>query len=78
MSKEQEFKISISISDLERMLKEQRRIMIERCMSNSSFYNKEGTESHSFSLKIDKDKFLENGEKAAYPQEFLTLKKYLL
>jgi hypothetical protein len=70
-------KIEITIEDLERLLQEQKRITVEKCLSHNYFYNKESTEGHLKTLPIDEDKFKEQGMSANFPNEFNILKKYI-
>ena len=68
--------IKITIQQLECLLREQRDLTIQQCMKNTYYYNAESTESHSNSLNIDKQKFIENGEQSPFPNDFNVLKKY--
>lgn len=70
-------KIEMTIEQLESLLIQQKQITIERCLSNSYYYNMESTNGHSQSLKIDKEKFVENGMTAGYPNDFKVLKQYV-
>lgn len=67
----------MTIEELERMLYEQKRITVEKCLSHNYIYNKESTDGHSKSLPIDEDKFKENGMSAKYPNDFEVLKRYV-
>lgn len=69
--------ITITISQLESLLNQQKTIVLKRLLDGTSYYNSESTPSHGKSLPIDKDKFMEFGEKADYPDDLNTLKKYL-
>lgn len=70
-------KITMDIQDLESLLNQQKRIVIERLLGSTSAYNPESNDGHSKSMNIKKEVFEELGMTARYPQEFQTLKKYL-
>jgi hypothetical protein len=70
-------KIELTLDDLRDLLDKQRNITIEKCLRNSSSYNKESTPGSLKSLPIDEDKFWENGLYAHYPDDYIILKKYL-
>lgn len=70
-------KIQISIEDLEGMLNEQKRNVIDNLSGSSSYYNEESTDGHQKSLPIDKEKFYELGIKSRYPNDFNILKRYI-
>lgn len=67
----------MTIRDLETLLQDQKRKVIERIAGNSYLYNTESTPSHAKPLPIDKEKMKEIGMKAPFPEEFNTLKKYI-
>ena len=67
----------MTIEDLEKMLHEQKRITVEKCLLHNYIYNKESTEGHSKSLPIDEDKFKKHGMSAKYPNDFEVLKRYV-
>ena len=69
--------ITLSIEELEWLLKDQIGLTVEKCLSNTSYYNLESTEGVSKSLPIDKDKFRQEGLKTQFPNDFKILKKYL-
>jgi len=70
--------ITISIEDLERMLKRQKEIVVECLLSSTTGWNGKKTEpGHVESVEINMPKFISQGEGAAYPEEFKTLKKYV-
>ena len=69
--------IKITLSQLESLLIQQKKITIKQCMSHNYYYNKESTEGHSKSLPIDEEKFQSHGMKADFPEDFKTLKKYI-
>lgn len=70
-------KIEMTIEELERMLYEQKRITVERCLSHNYIYNTESTDGHLKTLPIDETKFKEHGMKAGYPNDFEVLKRYV-
>ena len=70
-------KIEITIQQLEELLNEQKRIVIEKLAGQSGYYNAETDSSNYRPLKIDKNKFFETGMSAKYPQDLITLKKYI-
>ena len=70
-------KIEMTVSELENLLHEQKRLTVEKCLSHNYIYNKESTEGHAKSLPIDEQKFKEWGMKASYPNDFNVLKKFV-
>ncbi len=70
-------KIEITIQDLEYMLREQKRITVEKCLSHSYIYNKESTDGNAVSLPIDEEKFKKWGMEARYPDDFNVLKRFV-
>ncbi|RZJ79774.1 MAG: hypothetical protein EOO20_26550 [Chryseobacterium sp.] len=70
-------KIQMTVDDLKQLLIQQKRITTERCMQNTSYYNSESTDSVAKTLPINKERFLENGLKSDYPDDFIVLEKYL-
>ena len=72
-----ENKISITIYELEALLNEQKKIVIENLVSASSYYNSTNTSGSVSSLPIDKEKFYSLGMKSRFPNEFNVLQKYL-
>ncbi len=70
-------KIEMTIEQLERMLNEQKRITVEKCLGHNYCYNTESTEGHLKTLPIDEQKFKEQGMKAGYPNDFEVLKRYI-
>jgi hypothetical protein len=72
-----EIKISMTVRQLEILLDDQKRLVVE-ALRNTSYYNTENTDSHSKTIdNIDKEKFKELGMKARYPDELSIIKKYL-
>lgn len=70
-------KISMTLDQLQHLLTEQKRLVVERLQHNTYQYNAESTPNQSYSLKIDKEKMQEIGMAARFPDEFNTLKTYL-
>lgn len=73
----QEPEIKITIRDLEIMLDEQKKKVIDRLLNQTYSFNLESTESTFKPLLIDKEKFTEIGMKSAYPDDFNILKKHI-
>lgn len=69
--------ITITVADLERMLMQQKELIIEKLRGTSYLYNKNSTAGNSIPLDIDEEKFRKEGMTARYPDEFNTLKKYV-
>lgn len=72
-----ENKISLTIQQLEYMLNEQKKLVIDQLLGSSSYYNNKSTDSISIPLDINKDCFKEMAFKTKYPNDFEILKKYL-
>jgi len=70
-------KISLSLTQLECLLNEQKEIVIEKLLGNSGHYNLESDEGHYNSLPIDKEKFKTSGTESKYPYDVIVLLKYL-
>lgn len=68
--------MEISIEQIEYLLREQKKLVIERLLGSSSYYNSTNTASTSSSLTIDEDRFRELGEKADLPKDIKILKSY--
>lgn len=69
--------LKLTIEDLERLLNEQKRIVIEKLSGHTYYYNNESTESVAKDLPINKTKFSEVGMQAKFPSDFETLKRYV-
>lgn len=69
--------INITITELERLLNKQKELVIKNLCGTSSYYNSQNTAGHSNSLPIDEIKFKEQGMASSFPNEFITLKKYI-
>ena len=70
--------ITISISELEYLLRQQKEITIEKLLSCTYYYNEESTDGNLKSMAINKDKFKEVGLTAKFPSDVEVLKKYLI
>lgn len=70
-------KITMSVNDLKRLLRIQKEIVIERLLQGTYAYNTESTDSNYKSLTIDNEKFTKKGMESPYPDEVLTLERYL-
>ena len=68
--------MEITIEQLERLLREQKRLTIENLLGSTSYYNSENTPSVLNSLPIDKEKFTEVGMKTKFPHDVELLKYY--
>lgn len=72
-------KITISIRDLERLLNRQKELTIDCLMWSTTGWNgKDLPAGHVESVEINKEKFKDQGMKSSFPEEFNTLKRYLL
>ena len=69
--------INFTLEQVLRLLDEQKRIVVEELRGRSAYYNKESTEGHHKTLPIDEQKFSEVGLLARYPNDIITLKRYL-
>lgn len=70
-------KIELTIDELQQMLDEQKRIVIELLVGGSGYYNTESDDGHYRPLTIDIKKFKDQGMKASYPYDFGILKRYV-
>lgn len=68
--------MEITIEQLEYLLREQKRITIEKLLGSTTYYNSENTDAVLKSLPIDKEKFTELGMKARFPDDIETLRRY--
>jgi len=68
--------MEISLEQIEALLNEQKKLVVERLLGSTSYYNSTNTESVSSSLPIDKEKFTELGLKASLPKDIQILKNY--
>ncbi len=69
--------ITITIDQLESLLRQQKELVIERLAGHTYYYNSKSTNGVAISLDIDKVKFEEIGLKARFPDDFIVLKKYI-
>lgn len=70
--------IKITLEQLECLLHEQKRLVIETLLHHTYCYNKESTESNLIDIPINKEKFNEIGMCASFPKDLLVLKKYTI
>jgi hypothetical protein len=74
----QEQKISLTLSQLQSLLAEQKMLVATNLLSMTYYYNTESTDGTSYSINnIDKEKFKEVAHKTENPKDFETLKRYL-
>lgn len=70
--------MEISLEQLEQLLVEQKRLVIERLLTHTYVYNTNTTDSESVPLRdIDKIQFTKHGLGASFPNDFNILKKYI-
>lgn len=69
--------IKITIEQLERLLNQQKELVIERLVGQSGYYNLESDNGNYRTLPIDKVKFKEYGMRTSFPDDLIILKKYL-
>lgn len=69
--------LKITLHQLENLLNEQKRLVVEKLSGHTYSYNKESTEGHLKDLPIDKDKFSEIGMSSRFPEDFNTLRRYV-
>ena len=67
----------MTLDELEVLLIEQKRIVIEKLRGSTAYYNAKSTEGQQWSLDIDEDKFKKVGMDARYPNDFQVLSKYI-
>lgn len=70
-------KLSMTIDQLQDLLTEQKRLVVERLQHNTYQYNAESTDDHAKSLKINREKMQKVGMEAGFPNTFTILKAYL-
>jgi hypothetical protein len=68
--------IKISIEDLERMLRRQKEIVIEKLSDQTGYWNGDSDAGNYRMVNINKEKFTEQGMGSRFPEEFIVLKKY--
>ena len=68
--------IKISVEQLEALLTQQMRLVIERLLSATYMYNSESTDSNVKHLPIDKVKFEEYAMRTEFSNDIKILKKY--
>lgn len=67
----------MTVAQLQALLDEQKRLVIQQLGSNTHIYNAETTDGSYKSFNIDKAKFTEQGIAARYPEHFEVLKRYI-
>lgn len=67
----------MTIRQLEILLDEQKRLVIDCLAGQSANYNTESTAGSYKSLPIDREKFKEAGMAARYPDDLRVLKQYI-
>lgn len=68
----------MTIRQLEILLDEQKRLVIENLAGQSGSYNTESDNGHYRTIdNIDREKFKEVGYRTRYPDDLHTLKKYI-
>lgn len=70
-------KITMTLYQLQSLLDEQKRLVIDRLRSYSYLYNTNSTSGQSIPMTIDEEKMKEVGMKTSYPDAYTTLKAYL-
>ncbi len=70
--------IKITIEQLESLFQQQKEKVVEAIASNTYIYNTLSTDGHIKVIEnIDKNKMREVGMKAAFPNDYNVLKKYI-
>lgn len=69
--------IVLTLNQLEDLLYQQKKNVIEKLLGSSYYYNANNTPGHLNSLPINEEKFKEIGYQATYPNDFYVLKKYI-
>jgi hypothetical protein len=69
--------LKITIDQLENLLMEQKRIVVEKLLDRTGYYNTESDSGNYRTLPIDKEKFLEVGMSARLPDDINILKRYI-
>lgn len=69
--------MKITLGQLETLLIQQKKLVVERLLSSTSSYNTNNTEGHIFTIdNIDKQKFESVGMATKFPDDVNILKKY--
>lgn len=69
--------ITITLTQLQILLDQQKELVIEALLGNSSYYNEDSTDGVSISMKINEDRFKQAGNRVGYPYDFKVLSKYI-
>ena len=67
----------MTLQQIENLLDEQKRLVVERLRGQSYYYNKESTDGSLKTLPIDEQRFLEVGMAAKYPDDVNVLRRYV-
>lgn len=67
----------ITLEQLEKLLIEQKRIVIEKLSGRTGYWNADSTEGNYKTVNINMEKFRQQGMSADYPNDFNVLKSYL-
>lgn len=70
-------KIQLTITELQTLLDEQKKLTVEKCLSESYIYNQENSGINRSYLPIDEVEFRRHGMSTPYPTDFNILKKYI-
>lgn len=68
--------MKISLEQLEDLLLEQKRNVINNLMNSTSYYNDKNSNGDTIPIVFNKEKFKEVGMAAELPKDFITLVKY--
>lgn len=69
--------VNFTMEQVEELLREQKRLVIEKLLRHTAYYNPQSTDSDLKTMDLKEDKFKEIGMAANLPQDIITLKKYL-
>ena len=69
--------LKVTVQQLENLLNEQKRLVVEKLLGQTGYYNSESDAGNYRTLPIDKDKFTEVGLSARMPNDVDVLKRYV-
>lgn len=69
--------LKVTVQQLEQLLNEQKRLVVEKLLGQPGYYNSESDAGTIRSLPINKDKFTEVGMSAKLPNDVDVLKRYI-
>jgi hypothetical protein len=70
--------IHLTLKELRDLLDAQKELVIDKLRVSTAYYNRESTEGHLKSIdSIDREKFVNIGREAKYPNDYNILVKYL-